>query len=515
MVKPDPAKHSLWIALILISGVPRILGAFLLPNAFGDAYVYIRDIGTLSAKFSAGTFSITDLYGFWLPLYQLLSAVVNVLVGHPFYVAKLVSAVFGIGICLLVYDISLCLTAHRTASLLTFALIALNPMHIVNSASAMTDVPHAFFVLGSVYFVLRKRWVIAALFAALAGLTRVDSWMVIILIPTLQFLDERRISLSACAIMVFPPLFWFYVSWKATGNLLACFVARKEYMDALLAASPGLASFSLFGIVRDTSALVGSTDLAVLVACFVATGMAIKRTVFSAAERNSEILRAVLAVNVFFFTFLSFIALAYLTHRQPIIFPRYGLILFALGIPILPWTFLSLTRRKPQWARRLLISVIAVCLFNASIQLGYLAGFINRQYAYRAIADYLRSQPQSSSNAHIFSDDGTVLALSGIASDSYCSSTDAPRDREGFLVYLKEKNVEYLVFIDKHDSTPARLFPELKHGVGNEMFRPVFHASSRFLPAEIYLYRVQGPSKQEPAKRSKNLGDKAMIIDNV
>jgi len=49
-----------WTALILISGIPRILGVFFLPNTFGDAYVYIRDIGAMSTKLKAGTFALTD-----------------------------------------------------------------------------------------------------------------------------------------------------------------------------------------------------------------------------------------------------------------------------------------------------------------------------------------------------------------------------------------------------------------------------------------------------------------------
>lgn len=471
--------------------MPRILGAFLLPNAFGDAYSYISEIGALSAKIFARTFSDTDLYGFWLPLYQLICAVFSVFVGHPFYVAKLVSALFGVGICLLVYDISMRLTANRMASLLTFALIALSPLHIFNSASAMTDIPNAFFVLASLYFVLRKRWIIAAFAAALAGLTRVDSWMIIVLIPALQFLEERRISPAALLILVFPPLFWFYVSWKATGDWLACFVMRKQYMDALFIANPSLASFSLFGLGRDAGALLLSTDIAVLTACMVGAWLAGRRLVMSKVDRSSESLRTVLLVNVFFFSFLCFMVLAYVTHKQPIIFPRYGLILFALGIPILPWTFLEIRRSRPRWARTLLISVIAVCLLNTSIQLVYSAGYINREYAARQVAEYLRSQIEPGSNSRIFSDDGTVLALSGIPSQRFSSSSDIPKDRAGFVAYLKEKNVEYLVLGDKEDSTPVKLFPELKDGQGNEMFRPVMHASSGFLPAELWLYRVE------------------------
>src|SRR5207245_9494219 len=156
---------------------------------------YIRDIGTLSAKIKAGTFALTDLYGFWLPLYQFIAAVVNVFVGNGFYAGKVVSAVFGIGLCLLVYKLTRCITAHRGTALLAFLLIALNPLHILTSTSALTDVPHAFFVLASLYFVFGERWMLAAIFAALAGLTRVESWMLIGLIPLLQLWKERRVSI--------------------------------------------------------------------------------------------------------------------------------------------------------------------------------------------------------------------------------------------------------------------------------------------------------------------------------
>ena len=132
-----------FLMLVIVAAIPRLLGAFFLPNTFGDAYVYIRDIGTLSTKIKAGTFALTDLYGFWLPLYQLVSALVNVFVGNGFYTGKIVSALAGVGVCLLVYAITLRVVQNQTAALLSFLLIALNPLHIMNSASAMTDVPHA------------------------------------------------------------------------------------------------------------------------------------------------------------------------------------------------------------------------------------------------------------------------------------------------------------------------------------------------------------------------------------
>ena len=197
--------------MFAVAALPRLFGAFFLPNTFGDAYVYIRDIGTLSTKLKSGTFVITDVYGFWLPLYQFVAAVVNVFVGNGFYTGKIVSALSGVGVCLFVYAITLRVVRHQTAALLAFLLIALNPLHIVNSASAMTDVPHALLVLASLYFVLKKRWVFAAVFATLAGLTRVESWMLIALIPAIQLWKERRVSIPAILIMLIAPLFWFYV----------------------------------------------------------------------------------------------------------------------------------------------------------------------------------------------------------------------------------------------------------------------------------------------------------------
>src|SRR6185436_13339168 len=204
MDRATPLKQS-WFALVVIAAIPRIPGAFFLPNGFGDAYVYIRDIGTLSTKISTGTFRLTDLFGFWLPLYQLIAAVLNLLIRNGFYSGKLVSAVFGVGVCLFIYAVTFALTGSRKAAALIFLLIALNPLHIFYSASAMTDIPHAFFVLGALYFVLKKKWVIAAIFAALAGATRVESWMFIALIRLIQILRERRASIVAVLIMILPP----------------------------------------------------------------------------------------------------------------------------------------------------------------------------------------------------------------------------------------------------------------------------------------------------------------------
>src|SRR5215813_1494649 len=105
-----------WLIMFSVAAIPRLLGAFLLPNAFGDAYVYIQEIGTLSTKISNGSFRLTDLFGFWLPLFQFISAVANLVVKNGFYSGKIVSALSGAGACLFVFAITRQLTTNERAA---------------------------------------------------------------------------------------------------------------------------------------------------------------------------------------------------------------------------------------------------------------------------------------------------------------------------------------------------------------------------------------------------------------
>ena len=491
-------RRILWPVLILVAAAPRILGAFLLPNTFGDAYVYIRDIGNLSTKIKAGTFALTDLYGFWLPLYQLISAAINVFVGNGFYTGKIVAALFGIGVAILVYLLTRRLVGNRIAAFLAFVLIALNPLHIMNSTSALTDVPHAFFVLACVYFVLSGNWFVAALFAALAGLTRVESWMFLALLPLIQVIRERRVSIPSLLILTLPPLFWFYISWKATGDWLACFRARQQYHDWLLTQNPSLAHFSAAGIARDVAMFASGADLAVLISAFVAAWFVwrslIRRhesviadsMVNGAASKHFD---SIVPLLVVFFAFFALLLIAYVTHQQPIIFPRYGLILFSLGIPILAWTYFAIARRRPEWSRRILTAIIVLCALNWSAQLAGAIGELNRYSAQRKVADYLRDHFDPKSSARIFCDEDTVKVLSGIPEERFLSSADAPRSSDAFLRFLADKHAEYLIVIEGERSIPFRLFPWVEYSERIGDYESVMHGHSEFLRTDIHVYR--------------------------
>src|SRR5205807_6575299 len=150
------------------------------------------------------------------------------------------------------------------------------------------------------------------------------------LIPAIQLLRERRVSVVAVLILLSPPVFWFYISWKATGNWLACFQARQQYHDWLLAMNPRLGRFALPQALRDGASLLVSTDIAVFLAAVWAGWKVFKRLLIG--DKISNEMLPALPSLIFLFAFLGLLIFAYLTHQQPIIFPRYGLILFSLGI---------------------------------------------------------------------------------------------------------------------------------------------------------------------------------------
>lgn len=484
-------RFRVGLGLLVIAAPPRLLGAFFLPNTFGDAYVYIRDIGNLSTKIKSGAFAVTDLYGFWLPLYQFISALINVFVGNGFYTGKIVAALFGVGVCLLVYAITVQLVEHRFAALLAFLLIALSPLHILTSTSALTDVAHAFFVLAALYFVLKKRWLIAAIFAALAGLTRVESWMLIALIPALQFWKERRVSTVAILIMLLPPLFWFWVSWKAAGDALATFKVRQQYHDWLLIQNPVLQHFTLAGVLKDSAMFVSGADLAVLIAAFIAGCLVLRGwTKKDRDEAGNEDVASIIPPLIFFFPFFALLTIAYLTHQQPIIFPRYGLVLFSLGIPILAWTYFAIKKRSPHLSQRILVGIIVLCVLNAAAQFAGGVGELNRYSAQRRVADYLRANFDPKSNSKVFCDEGTVRALTAIPDDRFVTSTDVPKDYEGFYSALAAKKVGWLVVATQPGSTLTQLFPWSEYGERIGSYGTVMQATSEFLPVNIHLYRL-------------------------
>jgi hypothetical protein len=271
----------------------------------------------------------------------------------------------------------------------------------------------------------------------------------------------------------------------------------------LLTQNPALAEFSVMGVIQDVAMLVSGIDAAVVVASFAAGWLVLKRltkrdvangVVANVDASNARLaptnIDSILTVLVFFFPFLALLIVAYLTHQQPIIFPRYGLILFSLGIPILAWTYFAIVRSRPRWSRRILIAIVVLCVLNASAQFVGGVGELNRYRAQRRVADYLRHEFEVNSETRIFCDEGTVRTLSGIPQDRFLTSSDAPKDRDEFLAFLEHQKVEWLVVVIKDDSLPRRLFPDAsQYGDPIGRYEVVAASHSQFLRIHIWIYR--------------------------
>jgi hypothetical protein len=255
-----------WSAVWLIALTTRILAALFLPNAEQDAYSYTETIARMSASLGAGHFCLADLFDFWLPLFPFTAALLNVWIGQPLLIGKILSALCGATSCALVLAITAKLTRGIQFAWLAFALIVCNPLHILYSAAAMTDVPHAALILASLCFVLDKRWLIAAIFAALAEAMRIEAWVLIIVLPVLQLIYERRISIVVMSILFLPPLLCFGISNAAAGDPFAFFAERVRYLHAYLDFAPSRRAFSFADISQDlTYFFIGANRLVFLI----------------------------------------------------------------------------------------------------------------------------------------------------------------------------------------------------------------------------------------------------------
>ena len=479
------SRYALWVVLLLSAGIPRIFAALLLPNEEGDPYAYVQAIDMMRASIVGGSFTISELFGFWLPLYQFICALITVFVGHPLYVAKVVSAVCGTGICLLVFQLSRQLTANRTLSLLAFALIALNPIHVMYSAFSMSDVPHALLVMGSLSFAIKNRWVLAASLVAAGGLMRPESWLFIVLLPTLQFVLHRRVSVKAFFIALSSPLIWIYISWSATGNALEYFNVRSDYIRELLSRDPSLASFAPAHVIANLQTLLYSTGHAVIITCVIAALLLIKRVRRLYKRDGFESSSRLLVILAYFFSSLGFLLIAYFTKNQPAIFARYCLVLFALGLPVLAWILSEAGEWKPAWARSQCGLLIALCLWQWTVQLRDCAAFLNLISQKRIVADYLRANLAGSSDLKVFCDDDTVKVLAGIPSGSFVGSTSSPGDSRSFLDYLKENRVEFVVYERRNGSAAEKVFRDL----GEERIEGLFQIVAS-TTTDLRLYRT-------------------------
>ena len=451
------------ILLSLAAGVPRIAGALLIhKEPFGDAYCYIEQATMMRGKIVTGHMAIENLYGFWLPLYQFFCSIVAVPFDHPVYVSRLVAAASATGVCVLVYVFSYLLTSSQRLSLATFLAIAFNPFHVEYSFSAMTDIPHALLVMACMYFVITDRWKLAALMGAAACLIRLESWMLILLVPMIQIVRRRTWPVLTALIISMGPAIWLFICWKTTRDPLASFHAHNTYMIARLVAHPEFARLTLDRLWIDANRIAYGMNVAVLVGSIAALWLLYRD--WRKSRGLSEWLKATdpLVCALFFFAYFGFILFAYLTKNNTDIWPRYGLVLFSLGLPLLAYSARQFFKQRILVALAVLGIALVIGMFQLKTQTEDLARFVTQKTRPEAIANYLQQAYASDPSIKIFCDSPEVRVMSRVPGDHFYHSffDNVPKDRDGFVGYLRQNSIKFLMIPEEDEtSTPSQLFP--------------------------------------------------------
>jgi hypothetical protein len=193
----------------------------------------------------------------------------------------------------------------------------------------------------------------------------------------------------------------------------------------------------------------------------------------------------------FFFAYLSFILFAYLTKNNTDIWPRYGLVLLTLGLPILAYSTQQFFRERSVLATAVLGIAIVVGILQCKTQTEDLARFLSQTDRAEVIGNYLKREYALDPSIKVFCDHPEVRVNSGIPREQFYDSFHAPTDQKGFVGYLRTNGVRFLVIPQESEtSTPSQLFPSLVKDTG-DLFEAVIPASTEQRVDSLYRVRAE------------------------
>jgi hypothetical protein len=221
----------------------------------------------------------------------------------------------------------------------------------------------------------------------------------------------------------------------------------------------------------------------------------------SAAVKNRQRLRFVLAATLAYAAaLLGAISVAYMTKRQPVLFPRYGLTLFSIALPLFIWLLCHAWQSSQRlWIPNFIaVLAILICFWDAKRQLAIIPKVVADFRAHRQIAETLAIAVGQSPRGRnrCFSDDPAVRVLSQLSADHFVRSQSAPgwagESADHFEAYLRQNQISYLVVTNVENSLAAKFFPEIgrKKSTDPSTLEFLAFAPSPFAP-DIWLFRLR------------------------
>jgi hypothetical protein len=321
----------------------------------------------------------------------------------------------------------------------------------------MTDVPFGCLLLASLLFVLRGQWAAGMIAIAIAGGVRVDAWALIPLLPLLQWIKERRVSIIGGIALLATPVLWLFVSELARGDWFAFFNDRVIYQGHYMDFHPSRRGFMLADVFGDLDLLMFGANRFVFLAAIVAAFILPFKIVRRAADSWEPFVTL-----AYFGVLLAFLVLGYVTKRQPVWLPRYGLFGLVLGAPLLVWLLGLLRARSRRVGRIAVLVAILLCASEARSQFSIIPKVLGDFHGRAHVAEALRSaiHQDGDPTERYFSDDVAVRVLSGLPAARLAQSGEAPStawdDAAAFEAFLQRSNVRYLVFFATENSLPAK-----------------------------------------------------------
>jgi hypothetical protein len=317
--------------------------------------------------------------------------------------------------------------------------------------------------------------------------------MLIAIVPTIELMRRRRVPVVSTLILLLAPTLWLFICWQATGNPLASFQAHDEYVLARLAAHPEFNQVTLARTWEDANRLIYSLNLAVFAGCLASLWLLFRQW---RTERAWLKATHLMVGASFFFAYFSFIVVAYLTKNQSDIWPRYGLVMFSLGLPLLAYSAQQVFRSSSILAKASLAAVLvlgAVQFKNQAFDLKYFLASPDRS---QEIAYYLKQEYSADRSIKVFCDHPQIRVVSGIPREQFYDSfkvPKAPNDKEGFINFLRANGIKYLVIPKEHEtSTPSQLFPGLVKDTGG-LLEGVIPAPDDVRTDSLYRVRSATP----------------------
>jgi len=224
-------------------------------------------------------------------------------------------------------------------------------------------------------------------------------------------------------------------------------------------------------------------------------------------------------VLTFFFAHLIFLLMAYVTRNQPEIWPRYGLIFFTLGLPLLAYGLaLSQPFTTPHSSRnlRLLYLTGGFMILQFCVQLIDVTRIVVKPDTNLIAAQFLEDQRRLDEATTIYCEDGAIRVLSGIPLEEFKDQYNSPADENAFIESLRKNQVKLLVYKDLPGSRLKEIIAKIsgqqkRTGITLEKIVPL---PRNQVDGDTIVYRVhegdvaEVTSRFTPAKRNRRLDSK-------